>query len=71
MAGHGQCSLYPFVNLLDAIKNAVAQFEKKHGSAYVVKVSKNGKESKTLNPKLKTLLRGIVEQYGKDGTLPK
>lgn len=57
--------------LIDAIEKAVALFEKKHGSAYMKKVSKNGKESKVLNPKLRTTLRSIVEQYEKDGALPK
>lgn len=57
--------------LAEAMKKATAQFEKKHGSAYVVKVSKTGKESKVLNPKLKALLRGIVEQYEKGKMLPK
>jgi len=57
--------------LANAMKKAASQFEKKHGSAYVIKVSKNGKESKTLNPKLKALLRDIVVGYEKDGTLPK
>lgn len=59
------------MHLANAMKMAAAQFEKKHGSAYEVKVSKNGNESKTLHRKLKTLLRDIVEQYEKNGTLPR
>ena len=59
------------MQLAEAMKNAATRFEKQHGSAYVVKVSKNGNESKTLNPKLKALLRDIVVRYEKDGTLPK
>src|SRR5690606_7692731 len=59
------------MHLAEAMKNAAIQFEKKHGSAYVVRVSKNDNESKTLNPKLKALLRDIVVRYEKDGTLPK